>query len=398
MKPAAPAPADTDDRFAPTREAALARLAAVRPDDYARTRNHLDGAVTRLSPYLTHGLLTLPEALAWLRQRHALPDTHRLVMEFGWRAYFHHVAHHRGESILDDLHPGPLPRAAYADTLPADVREGRTGVPVVDTAVRTLYATGWLHNHARLWLASYVVHLRKVHWRVAADWLYGHLLDGDLCSNHLSWQWVAGTGSHQPYLFDAGNVARFAPPAWHSAGTVVDCSYEALNAIARDAEALRPAAADAPGVEEPPLCSAPPVALATGLTPPSPERVQGRHLRLVHPWSMGERPDDGRVAVGVLDPAFHARFPWSERRWHFVLTRLRACCDAVWWAGPEADAAWSRAASVQAVADPHADRRRAGIDWLDAPAVWPDPGEPCASFSRWWSRVTKTRRGDAARP
>ncbi|MGC8035725.1 FAD-binding domain-containing protein, partial [Salmonella enterica] len=74
-------------------------------------------------------------------------------------------------------------------------------------------------NHARMWLASYVVHLRKVHWRAGADWMVGHLLDGDLASNHLSWQWVAGTGSHKPYLFNAENVAKYAPAEWHSPGT-----------------------------------------------------------------------------------------------------------------------------------------------------------------------------------
>ena len=95
-------------------------------------------------------------------------------------------------------------------------------MPVIDEAVRTLFATGTLHNHARMWLASSVVHVRKVHWRVGADWLYGHLLDGDLASNHLSWQWVAGTGSRKPYLFNAGNVARYAPAAWHSPGSVID--------------------------------------------------------------------------------------------------------------------------------------------------------------------------------
>lgn len=51
------------DLFPPTREAALARIAAVRPGDYARTRNALDGVVTQLSPYLTHGLVSLPEVL-----------------------------------------------------------------------------------------------------------------------------------------------------------------------------------------------------------------------------------------------------------------------------------------------------------------------------------------------
>jgi deoxyribodipyrimidine photo-lyase len=81
-----------------------------------------------------------------------------------------------------------------------------------------------------MWLASYVVHVRKVHWRCGADWLYGHLLDGDLASNHLSWQWVAGTGSSKPYLFNADNVARYASAPWHSPHTVLDTSYEALAA------------------------------------------------------------------------------------------------------------------------------------------------------------------------
>jgi len=82
---------------------------------------------------------------------------------------------------------------------------------VIDRAVHQLYTTGYLHNHARMWLASYIVHLRKVHWRVGADWMVGYLLDGDLASNHLSWQWVAATFSNKPYLFNAENVARYVP-------------------------------------------------------------------------------------------------------------------------------------------------------------------------------------------
>jgi hypothetical protein len=222
--------------FAPTDAAAQARLAAVRPGDYARTRNHLDGAVTRLSPYLTHGLLSLPQVLQAVLQRagpRGLEVQHKFVCELGWRAFFQHVWAHRGDGILQSLHPGPLPDDAYAREMPTDVRAACTGVPVIDQAVRTLYATGWLHNHARMWLASYLVHVRKVHWRVGADWLYGHLLDGDLASNHLSWQWVAGTGSHKPYLFNAENVARYAAPHWHSPGTVIDADYATLDRMAR---------------------------------------------------------------------------------------------------------------------------------------------------------------------
>jgi deoxyribodipyrimidine photo-lyase len=129
------------DAFEPTPAAAMARLAAVRPGEYARTRNHLEGAVTRLSPYITHGLLTLPGVLQAVLQRHpGLPVQHKLVYELGWREYFHHVWRHEGEGIFASLHTGPLPDENYARELPADLREARTGVPVVDSAVRELYA------------------------------------------------------------------------------------------------------------------------------------------------------------------------------------------------------------------------------------------------------------------
>ncbi len=157
------------ETFAPTLAAAQARIAAVRPAAYARTRNALDGAVTGLSPYLTHGFVTLTDVLAGVAARHQLAMQDKFVFELGWRAYFRHVWEHRGGSILRSLHEGLLPDNAYASELPADIRHACTGVPVVDEAVRTLYASGMLHNHARMWLASYVVHMRRVHWRVGAE-------------------------------------------------------------------------------------------------------------------------------------------------------------------------------------------------------------------------------------
>ena len=289
--------------FSGSREAALARLAAVRPADYARSRNALDGAVTRLSPYLSHGVLTLPEVHDDIAARFALNPQHKLVYEFGWREYFHHVWERHGEAIFASLHAGPLPDAAYARTLPQDIRAGHTGVPVIDRAVAELYATGYLHNHARMWLASYVVHLRKVHWRAGADWLYGHLLDGDLASNHLSWQWVAGTGSHKPYLFNAENVTKYAPREWHSPGTVVDRSYEALGRMARHADAVAAPGASlaTPALDEPPLLADPPPG---GFQTPDARAIAGRDVRLVHPWALRAPPPNTswRLCVKLPDP------------------------------------------------------------------------------------------------
>jgi deoxyribodipyrimidine photo-lyase len=373
------------DEFEPTPAAARARVAAVRPAAYARTRNAIDGEVTRLSPYLTHGLITLPQVLAGVLQRGPLPVQHKLVYEFGWREYFHHVWQHEGDNIFDSLHEGVLPEAAYAAELPADIRQGATGVPVIDQAVRTLYATGYLHNHARMWLASYVVHLRKVHWRAGADWLYGHLLDGDLASNHLSWQWVAGTGSHKPYLFNAENVARYAPPHWHSSGSVVDVSYEELDRMARTKQPV--AAGKGVPVAEPPLLSAPPTGLFTA---PDEQALRGREVQLLHPWAMGGAGLPGRTTVAVLDADFHQRWPWSERRWQFVVTRLQSAADIRWW-GPASSLvqALSVAPVLHGVHSPHLSPAFEALNLSAPPLMLQWPQSRCASFSQFWTRATQ---------
>ena len=321
--------------FEPTRRAALERIAAVRPSDYARSRNALEGAVTRLSPYITHGLVSLPEVLAGVTAQHRLDAQHKFVFELGWREYFRHVWQARGPGILSSLRQGPLPESGYATLLPADIRQGATGVPVIDQAVRTLYETGYLHNHARMWLASYIVHIRKIHWRVAADWMYGHLLDGDLGSNHLSWQWVAGTGSSKPYLFNADNVSRYAPADWHSPGSIIDQSYEGLDRIARQPTRHgrdEPATHFVnPAPIEPALASEP--LSECRATRPDASIVAGRDVWLVHPWNLGELPPSlsaDTLVLGIFVRDFHDAWPWSERRWRFVASRMAELATVLW--------------------------------------------------------------------
>ena len=382
--------------FLPTIAAAQARIAAVRPAAYARTRNALDGAVSQLSPYITHGFVTLTDVLAGLASRHVLYVQHKFVYELGWRAYFRHVWQHRGEGILQSLHEGLLPDTAYARELPDDIRQASTGVPAVDEAVRALYATGMLHNHARMWLASYVIHLRKVHWRVAADWMHGHLLDGDLASNHLSWQWVAGTGSNKPYLFNADNVARYAPASWHSSGSVIDTSYEALDRIARQPARQGPDTTrvlpNSPSSIEPRLTAEPPGEL--GLMTPDAAAVAGRDVWLVHPWSLGQLPAslpaDTQV-IGVFVADFHRAWPWSERRWHFVGSRMTELTSQRWYGDAGAiGAALKGARSVRSIDEPHL------APWLSrwaecgaAPALFPSVDRRCDSFSQWWNRASR---------
>jgi deoxyribodipyrimidine photo-lyase len=244
-----------------------------------------------------------------------------------------------------------------------------------------------------MWLASYCVHVRKVHWRLAADWMIGHLLDGDLASNHLSWQWVAGTGSRKPYLFNADNVARYAPPPWHSPGSVIDTSYEALERLARrppsGEPARRPELAPFP---EPALLAMPPDAL--GCVSPNPGLVEDREVWLVHPWSLGSLPADlssDTVVIGLLLSDFHRAWPWSARRWQFVGTRMKALAPLCWYCDEATAATALRGARrVRSFAEPHlapALGRLAVCD--DADELFAPIDRRCDSFSQWWSRATR---------
>ena len=384
------------DSFPATRQAALERASAVRPSDYARSRNAIDGAVTGLSPYITHGLINLPEVLAGVSAKHPLDVQHKFVFELGWREYFRHVWAFRGEEIFESLREGLLPPTSYSALLPADIRQAATGVPVIDMAVRTLYATGYLHNHARMWLASYVVHMRKVHWRVAADWLYGHLLDGDLASNHLSWQWVAGTGSSKPYLFNADNVARYAPAPWHSPGSVIDQTYEALDRLAR--EPMRRARTDNDALPtdhaliEPPMLSELPPGL--GWTKPDAAAVEGREVWLVHPWNLGELPSrlpSNTLVIGIFLTDFHSAWPWSEQRWRFVASRMSELTSLQWQGDVHAMAAALQGAhQVRSVAEPHLAPWLARLAACEAaPELFPPLVKRCDSFMQWWTRASR---------
>lgn len=184
------------------RKAALERLQRIDPAAYAATRNMIGGRVTGLSPWIRHGVLSLAEV-----RDHALAVAgapaiaEKLVSELAWRDYWRRVQAALGERILESIEtPAAIPVRAGAPLLPSDVTEAATGLACVDAFLERLFATGLLHNHERMWLAAWMVHTRGIDWRPCAAFLLGHLLDGDPASNHLSWQWVAGTFSAKPYL------------------------------------------------------------------------------------------------------------------------------------------------------------------------------------------------------
>ena len=213
------------------RAAAEEALDDIEPRLYSKTRNSFDGAMTRLSAYLRHGVLSLSECRDRVLELAGPKGGGKLINELAWRDYFQRVLDQHGDHIrhnLEDWKTG-LDEADYADELPDDIRDGTTGVPFIDAMSAELRETGYLHNQARMKVAAYVVHFRRVHWSAGADWFLTHLLDGDLGSNHASWQWVASTFSHKPYIFNQSNLDKVTEGRYHDPGSVFDASYDTLN-------------------------------------------------------------------------------------------------------------------------------------------------------------------------
>jgi deoxyribodipyrimidine photo-lyase len=381
--------------FEPYAHAAQSRLASIRPFEYAQTRNHLNGAVTLLSPYLTHGLLSVPQVAQHVYKAHRIGVQHKFMFELAWREYFQHVHEALGDDILHNLHAGVLPDDAYVHALPEDVRHGATGVPVVDQAVRQLYFSGYLHNHARLWLSSYLVHIRKVHWRAAAEWMYSHLIDGDIASNHLSWQWVAGTGSHKPYLFNAENVALHAPELWHSPQTVIDKEMDIIDMIAHSRATFTQSQSRHTPVEEPALYVQPPAVADLVASGMAADKLVERDVWWIHPWAINNHSPQGLptdvIRIAACWQSWTEQHPWSEARWRFVGKGMNDVASHCWFE-PDAQlkAMFAKAKAVH-VWDHPCLPQWAEVNWVrhSAPRLWPRQAERSPSFSNWWSKVTR---------
>jgi deoxyribodipyrimidine photo-lyase len=123
---------------------------------------------------------------------HPFPQVEKFVQEIYWRRYWKSWLELRPaiwDSYLADLKAGFPHEVSLRATA---VAAGCGGVSVMDAFSRELVESGYLHNHARMWFASYWIHIEKLPWQLGAAFFYRNLLDADAASNTLSWRWVAG--------------------------------------------------------------------------------------------------------------------------------------------------------------------------------------------------------------
>lgn len=187
-------------------------VAAIAPRHYAASRNFLNGTVTRLSPYIRHSVVVLDDLrqLALARVQRS-EDAYKFAQQLAWRDYWRRLFGIWGDGVWQDreAYKTGWQASDYADALPEDLQKECTGLACIDAFAKELHATGYLHNHARMWVAAYVVHWRRVKWQAGARWFLTHLLDGDPASNNLSWQWVASTFASKPYFFNRENLEKY---------------------------------------------------------------------------------------------------------------------------------------------------------------------------------------------
>jgi deoxyribodipyrimidine photo-lyase len=168
-----------------------------------RDRPDADGT-SRLSPYLHFGQLGPRQVWQAIHQSGAA-DTgsgFKYLAEIAWREFAHHLLHHFPDTPGQALNPAYRHFPWREDTrLLAAWQQGRTGFPIVDAGMRQLWRTGWMHNRVRMVAASLLVKHLLQPWQCGARWFWDTLVDADLASNTMGWQWVAGCGADAaPYF------------------------------------------------------------------------------------------------------------------------------------------------------------------------------------------------------
>jgi deoxyribodipyrimidine photo-lyase len=187
--------------------------------------------------------------------------------------------------------------------IPEAVLSAETGIRSLDTFLATFPQRGYLHNHLRMYLAAITCNVGKYHWSEPAAWLYYHLLDGDLASNALSWQWCAGTFSNKLYYVNQENINKYTGSRQQD--TFLDCTYEELPLLKVPEELRKSAKAD--------LVFTPPVTKALEIQADLPTFVY-THYTLDPTFHEGE--EGNRILV--LEPSHFAKHPMSPRTIQFI--------------------------------------------------------------------------------
>lgn len=286
----------------------IKRIESLSPVDYARSRNHLEGSVSYLSPYLTRGVITLPQVRDIVLEKYSPQQAEKFIQELAWREYFQKVYKEKGDHVFDDLR-FTQPHYRLKGEVPQAMLTATTGITIIDTAIQHLYQHGYMHNHARMWVASMATNIAHCHWHTASRWMYYYLLDGDLASNSLSWQWVCGSFSSKQYVAHQELMNACSPKNQSQSGTYMD--------IPRDTILDR----------ETPKVLTETSSLDLPIFLPESKNVVLTHENIVifHPWNLDPlyHANENVQKILIIEPSHFQKFPVSKKVMNFIVDLAR---------------------------------------------------------------------------
>ena len=201
----------------------LNQLDQIKPLEYARNRNFIDGSVTRLSPYISRGVISTKQVLNHVLKKGFSPKKiEKFIQELAWRDYWQLIWLEK-DINFDIKSPQ---REVFQEGISQCITDAKTNIEAIDKSIENLYSTGYMHNHLRMYVASLSTNIAKSHWKQPAKWMYYHLIDGDWASNALSWQWVCGANSNKKYIANQQNINKYTYS--NQKNTFLDTSYEEI--------------------------------------------------------------------------------------------------------------------------------------------------------------------------
>ncbi|MEM9581968.1 MAG: deoxyribodipyrimidine photo-lyase [Pseudomonadota bacterium] len=191
-------------------QAAADRLALFlneRVADYARARDMmaLEGT-SGLSENLTYGEISPRQCwhAGWEAFHKGAAGAETFLKELVWREFAYQLVFHTPHILTGNWKPEWDAFAWSEDDSKPEVlawKQGRTGIQLVDAAMREMYVTGYMHNRGRMIVASYLTKHLMTHWKIGQAWFDECLIDWDPASNAMGWQWAAGSGPDaSPYF------------------------------------------------------------------------------------------------------------------------------------------------------------------------------------------------------